>query len=393
MPSGTPGFVGQRLIEAREARGLTAVALADLVGISRAAVSQYENGQATPRPEVMLKITRVLNLPPRFFSRPFTRRESTPVFYRSMSAATKTARTRAEWRMEWLCEEIVPYLSNLVDLPEVKFPAISINDPSTLTLDEIELAAAETRRFWGLKGGPISNIVWLLENNGAVVTREEFGAEKLDSFSSWKEDARPYVFLNADKHSAVRSRFDAAHEIGHLILHRDLPAARLRNPADHHLAEVQANRFASAFLLPAESFGHDIDYPALDRLRLLKPKWLVSIGAMLKRSENLGFISDSDARYLWISYGRRGWKRREPLDDDLEVEKPRVKSQAFELLLGQHVQTVDDILAYIPYSPRDVEELAVLPHGSLNPQPPTVRLKAGVKGRVIRFPPTQQRPE
>jgi len=390
MPSGTPGFVGERLTEAREARGLTAVALADLLGVSRAAVSQYENGQVTPRPEVMFRITRVLNLPPQFFSRPIRQREPIPVFYRSMSAATKTARTRAEWRMEWLCEEIVPYLCSLVDFPEVEFPAVTIDDPSTLTTDEIETAAAEVRRFWGLKDGPISNIVWLLENNGAVVTREEFGTEKLDSFSSWKEDGRPYVFLSADKHSAVRSRFDAAHEIGHLVLHRGFAASRLRNPADHRLAEDQANRFASAFLLPEQSFSRDIDYPTLDRLRALKTKWLVSIGAMLKRAEDLGFVSDSEARHLWILYVRRGWKRREPLDDDLEIEKPRLKSQAFELLLNQRVQSIDDVLAYIPYPPSDIEELAMLPRGYLSPKPPTVQLKAAAKGRLIQFPSTQR---
>ena len=102
MPSGTPGFVGGRLTEAREARGLTAVALADLLGVSKAAISQYESGHVTPRPDIMQKMAQVLNLPPYFFSRPVQEHEAATVFYRSLSAATRTARSRAERRMGWL---------------------------------------------------------------------------------------------------------------------------------------------------------------------------------------------------------------------------------------------------------------------------------------------------
>lgn len=376
MPPGTPGFVGGRLTEAREARGLTAIALADLLGVSRAAVSQYESGQATPRPEIMQKMMQVLNLPPHFFSRPVSERKSPTVFYRSLSAATKGARTRAGRRLQWLWEEIVPYLLEFVELPEVNFPETDMPDnPNAISVGQIETAALELRRFWGIGDGPISNVVWLLENNGAIVTREELGAETLDSFSAWLFDGRPYVFLNADKDSAARSRFDASHELGHLVLHRHVDSARLRNPSDYRTMEEQANKFAAAFLLPAESFGHDIYQPTLDALRTLKPKWIVSIGAMLMRVERLGFISSDEARLLWIAYGRRGWRRREPLDAELPVEKPRLKLEAFELLLGQAVQANDDMLASLPFSPTDIEELAVLPRGYFSPKPPPVRLK------------------
>ena len=39
MKLGTPGFVGPRLREAREGRGLTAMSLAELLGITRSAIS------------------------------------------------------------------------------------------------------------------------------------------------------------------------------------------------------------------------------------------------------------------------------------------------------------------------------------------------------------------
>ena len=105
MKLGTPGFVAERLREAREARGLAAAALAEIVGVSPAAISQYENGAQSPRPEVMQAIADKLSLPVRHFLRPMPPRlPGVGIIYRSMSAATRTDRLRAERRQGWLRE-------------------------------------------------------------------------------------------------------------------------------------------------------------------------------------------------------------------------------------------------------------------------------------------------
>src|SRR5688572_4245418 len=101
MTVGTPGFQGARLVEAREARRLTGIALADLVPITRAAISTYEKGTATPSPEVFSRICDALRLPPHFFTRGPREKEMSSVFYRSLSSATKSARVRAERRFAW----------------------------------------------------------------------------------------------------------------------------------------------------------------------------------------------------------------------------------------------------------------------------------------------------
>src|SRR6266849_9103239 len=109
MMIGTPGFKGRRLTQAREARGLTAVALAEMIGVKGANISHYEHGKQTPSPEVMDRISQVLNCPPAFFLREFKLLDDSCIWYRSMSAATKMARVRAEARFTWL-KEIVGYL-------------------------------------------------------------------------------------------------------------------------------------------------------------------------------------------------------------------------------------------------------------------------------------------
>lgn len=53
MRVGTPGFSGQRLREAREARGLTAISVSELAEVSVQAVYHYESGRMSPSPDVL----------------------------------------------------------------------------------------------------------------------------------------------------------------------------------------------------------------------------------------------------------------------------------------------------------------------------------------------------
>src|SRR6185312_6064885 len=119
--------------------------------------------------------------------------------------------------------------------------------------------------------GPISNVTWLLENIGAVVARTDLGAAELDGLSRWSDLlGHPCVMLASGDATACRSRFDAAHELGHLILHRAVTPAQSRDPAIHRQLEQQAHRFAGAFLLPKAAFAAELFSMTLDSFRQLK---------------------------------------------------------------------------------------------------------------------------
>jgi Zn-dependent peptidase ImmA (M78 family)/transcriptional regulator with XRE-family HTH domain len=376
---GTPGFVGEHLREAREARGLTAISLADLIGVTRQAISLYESGEVSPQPDVMEQIANKLNLPVAFFLRPTNTTSYSAIFFRSQAAATKLDRGRGGSRIRWLSTIIVPYLRQFVSFPKINLPTLSIPDnPLRLIDDEIEEIAIEVRRKWGLGDGPISNMVLLIENNGFIVTRMDLDAPTLDAFSTFvSNDGTPYVILGADKQSAVRSRFDTAHETGHFILHRNFRPDRLKNALDFKVTEQQANRFASAFLIPRNKFADDFDIPTLDAFLALKNKWLVSVGMLIKRAFDLGFISEEHYRRLWINYNRRGWRREEPLDNKLPIEQPVLLRRAYKLLIESKVRTPEQILTEIPLAPKDIEELMYLPNGCLVPSLPQVELREG----------------
>jgi Zn-dependent peptidase ImmA (M78 family)/transcriptional regulator with XRE-family HTH domain len=375
---GTPGFVGERLKEAREARGLTAIALADLLNITKQAISLYELGDVSPQPDMMQEIAYKLNLPIAFFLRPIKYGSSSAVFFRALCAANKSDRGRGRSRMRWLYEVIVPYLMGFVTFPKVNIPEVgTISNPLRLTDDDIENIATQVRRYWGLGDGPISNVVLLMENNGFIITRMDLESPALDAFSNlpMSFDNTPYIILGNDKQSSVRSRFDAGHELGHLILHRSIKDSDLNKATDFKIIEQQANRFSSAFLVPMNKFSEDFSLPTLNAFRALKSKWLVSVALLIKRAYDLGFIPDEHYRRLWIYYNHKGWRKEEPLDSELPIEQPLLLRRAFASIIEAKVRTPEQLLSELPLSSKDVEGLIHLPEGYFDPSAPEIGLK------------------
>lgn len=374
MSVGASNFKGKRLTHAREARGITQTSLADMINISRAAISQYEKGQRFPSSDILKKIANTLNFPMHFFLQDISVRGCKPIFFRSMSAATKMARLSAKRRYEWLLD-IVRYLREFVTLPEVNFPRFDLASIDDKIIEDI---ANQTREHWGLGFGPISNVAWLLENNGAIVVRQELGAKTLDAFSNWNEDdtPTPYFILGEEKMSAVRSRFDAAHELGHMILHYHVNENELRNTSTFKLIEDQANHFASAFLLPEQTFSQEVFFaPNLEMLVPLKSKWRVSIAAMVKRLRQLRLISCEREQRLFINISRRHWRTKEPLDDELEIEKPRLLQKAFDVLRDRNIINQQSLAMSLALTIEDIERTIGMPEYFRN-----------ASATIIRFP-------
>jgi Zn-dependent peptidase ImmA (M78 family)/DNA-binding XRE family transcriptional regulator len=385
---------------------LTAVSLAEIVGVSPQAISLYERGKAKPTAEVLAALSQAVNLPELFFMRPSTEPTRGTVFYRSLSSATKAARARAEQRFLWL-RQIAAYASKFVRLPESNFPNLGLPDnPLLLSSVEIEEAAEQVRRYWKMGDGPIGNMVALLENQGAIVARDRLGAATLDGLSEFApDDRRAYIMIGIDKGSYARWRFDAAHELGHIVLHQTLDQTFLRRSEHFKTVEEQAHRFAAAFLLPMAQFGEDLFAANLDTLRSMKQKWGVSIAMMIVRARHARLISEEAERRLWVNLSRRGWRREEPFDASTPPEEPRLLRQSFELLLGERLQTPEDVAVDLALPAAEIETLAGLSLGYLSGNFTAVNVREwpgrGGKpaeiddlktpGRVIHLPPRPRR--
>ena len=370
MPVGSPGFMGARLREAREARQMTGMVLSEIAGVTASSISAYENGHASPSPEVLERIAATLRFKLAFF---FRKEEShnalarQTIFERSKASTTKGTRRRAQHQRTWLRESL-QYLSQFIKLPPTNVPEFPHKFDWLVCSDvDIESMARRTRRAWNLGDGPISNATLLVENNGIIATLIAMNGNNLDAFSVWDGiDGRPYIALNANVQSPFRTRFNVCHELAHLILHKRLSPSEFESRGYFKMAEAQADRFASAFLTPSESFSREIAVPNLDMFRSLKSRWRVSIKMMIHRAHELDIINREEARHLYINYNRRGWNKQEPLDETSLVEEPRLARRAFEIVVENSLIQRSQIAAALPFNTEDVEQLANLPIGYLD---------------------------
>ncbi|ULH17407.1 XRE family transcriptional regulator (plasmid) [Deinococcus sp. KNUC1210] len=365
MKPRSPGFTAGRLTQARESAGLTKAELAGLVGVTSAAIGQYEAGERTPGPDILERLSNQVGQPLAFFMRPAPPTRSGVVFYRSFQAAARVARLKAQARMTFLWDAM-DYFSSLIELPAVDMPKVGSLPwhPREITDQMIESAALIARQHWNLGDAPAPNIVWLLEGSGAVVMRLDLGSDKLEALSEWRdEDGRPYVILNSLKRNAFRSRADVAHELGHLLLHRHVTQEQLDDKETFKLIEEQAWQFAQNFLLPDTAFMRDVYSLNLDALRTLKPKWKVSIAFMLHRIYSLGVLS-SDKYTNYRKYlAQRGWLKTEPFDIETEPEQPLLLKQMVEFMSERKIHSPDQLLTGLAFNPELLEELTQVDQG------------------------------
>ncbi len=360
------GFVSERLVEARKSKGISAVDLASMIEVSAQSLSKYENGHQAPRREVVERLSKTLGFAEQYFFRVPYDSDQNPIFWRAKLTAQASDLDRASVRLKWL-KEIVDYVGDFFDFPQLQLMEASIpDDPLQISTDLIELIAAEVRGNWSVKRGPMPDIVEKLEESGVLVSRIHVGAEKVDAFSQWSDRFHiPFIVLSRDKASAVRQRFDAAHELGHILLHPKVTDRHLNNRATYKALEKQADTFASFLLLPERDFLDELFSPTLDGFLSLKERWGVSVAAMIMRSGSLGLLDEAATRRMWMNYTRRGWRKGEPLDGKLEKESPYLIRRSFEMLIDAGVQSPAEICNALPFPVGDLEELADLEAGTL----------------------------
>jgi Zn-dependent peptidase ImmA (M78 family)/DNA-binding XRE family transcriptional regulator len=356
------GFQSNRLRQILAARRLTQVQLASMVGVSPATISKWRAGTQAPERDALDRLASVVNVTPEWFTRSPAEKVSTP-FFRSNASAHVAARAMLEARLEWT-QDLAAALMEFVDYPDVSLPTRSYVDPEEITAEDIEQAACECRDMWRLGRSMIQDLALAVEGAGVILVREETGVAQIEGLSAWSERlGRPIILLSADKDNGYRSRFDLAHELGHLVLHRYIKRPTERDR--HKLLEQQAHRFAGAFLLPAETFSTEVRTPVtLDDLLLLKRRWGVSAAAIIMRLRALELLDEDDALILFKRRSARWGAKSEPGDGNRAPERPRLLRRTIDLLVDEKIMPLEAIPRHIGLAATDVESLAGLPEGS-----------------------------
>jgi len=359
MRQGIQNFQPERLTQARESLGMTKVALSRVIGVSSATVSKWESGKQSPEERHLSSVSSFLRVPTHWFTKPLDHSSGKPFFFRSQTATTKTARAIAKVQLKWAME-IAQTLQEWVELPAIDLPIVEETNVLNIADDEIIDLANECRRRWGIGDAPIADVLLAMENAGIVCVKGELGHTKMDGVSHWGADGRPYVFISTDKANGIRNRFDAAHELAHLITHSKVSEADYRK----HYKEIerQANLFAGAFLLPETSFAQDIALPTLDGFLSMKKRWKVSISAMIMRSHQLNIIDDNEKLRLYKGRSAKGWATREPYDD-IPPEQPRLLHRSVKIITDHGILNKESLLDKLALDETLCEKLCNLEDG------------------------------
>ncbi len=375
-------FSPSRLTIARHRRAWTKSDLAKRAGVSLRSVSAYENGDTEPEADTLARIAAALGFAVEFFTAPdLDPVEPDSASFRALSTMTAGQRNAA-LAAGAIAIEFAEWLDRRFVLPSTDLPEFPGAEP--------EGAARALRQAWALGERPIRNLVHLLELHGVRVFSLAEQCREVDAFCIWRKGI-PYVFLNTQK-SPERSRLDAAHELGHLVLHRHAHAACSAEATDHdpdervasfqgRQAEDEANAFASAFLMPRAALRATVPrLPTFDQLVQIKRTWRVSLAALVHRLHSIGTFNDWQYRNLCIEISRNGYRTQEPhgLDDR---ESSQVLAKVFTELKKKG-QTRHDVAKALRIPARELEELlfgltvsAMEGDGEIAPTPPRGHLR------------------
>ncbi|GAA1270549.1 XRE family transcriptional regulator [Sphaerisporangium rubeum] len=355
-------FDQARLTQARRLAGLTKKDLAERIGVTPAAVGQYETGTTHPRPHLIPRLADELDVPLAFFltGRPHGKLDGSMAHFRSLRSTRAHQRAKAVAFVEQVWE-LTHALELLVRLPRVDLPGFSGGEVhSGVELPREPAAAARAlRAHWGLGTGPVAHLVRHMEAHGIVVVfpPPDEDATTVDAFST-SQLPRPIVVLTANRFDDVhRHRFTAAHELGHLVLHGDTAAG---DPQQ----EREADAFAAEFLTPRDSVLPDLPRRLdLRRLAELRQIWGVSVDSLLYRCREVGLLSDSSTAR---AYQRLAALRDQPGFTAEPIttysgEHPAMLRQAFDLARSETPLTLPRLATRLAWHPTRVRALLGLP--------------------------------
>lgn len=351
-------FIGKSLTNIRILNELSRSQLAEELGITEQAVWQYENGYVSPKLEVVNKMKTLFKVKSAYFFREDLIENSQPenirierIAYRSESI-NSAMKTQSELMHVRFLDAFIKKIGKKIKYPKNEILSLRqqvleyLNSNQDIGRElQIRYIAQLARKHINLSDDNNKNFLFYLEKSGVFIFEKSIG-ETIDAYSLWTEDDIPYIVLGNIKKSAARRNFDLAHELGHLLLHYKTEFNMLDKPS-YKIKEDEAHLFASEFLMPMKAFTEDVSkinkVSNPDAYRELKEKWLVSLQAMAMRARNLELITHQQFRYFFMSINKNGYRKEEPLDAVLPIEKPMKVRSILQLILEKKIIDLEQL--------------------------------------------------
>jgi Zn-dependent peptidase ImmA (M78 family)/DNA-binding XRE family transcriptional regulator len=308
VPSVDPKCLGQRLFEARQARGLTQQEAADYLQCSRPVLIAIEKGTRPAKPDEIIKLASLYGRTVHELVRPG---EPVSDLQPHLRAAVSRAEPGNE-EMEQAIKDLQRFAENYRELETLMGTPMTSNYPPEVPLtDHVKVAALaedvaiRERNRLGLGDQPVYELRELLEAD--VGLRIMYGdlPSHIAGMYAYAGDVGCCIVVNR-RHPAERRRASLSHEYGHVIVDRYSPGVDYlshagRKPGKERFAET----FGMAFLMPATSLRRRFneivstkgDFQVAD-LCQLSHLYFVSVEAMAYRLEGLQLIPAGTMEHL-----------------------------------------------------------------------------------------------
>jgi Zn-dependent peptidase ImmA (M78 family)/DNA-binding XRE family transcriptional regulator len=307
-----PRVLGQRIAEARRARGKTQEEVAAYLRVSRPTYIAVEKGDRAAKPDVIIKLAA-------FFGRKVHElvRSGAPVtglqphlraVADKMEEGGQTGLNTAIDQLRALAEDYQE-LERVMNAPlRPSYPPEVVLNPKIDPAEQAEVVAEQERKRLGLGDQPVIYLRDTLEwDLGLRIFYTGDLPSNLAGMYAYAIELGACLLINR-KHPPERRRVSMLHEYGHFLLSTDRYKPGIdylmmpgRKPANERFAEA----FALSVLMPAASVRQKFydtvamtgDFQVADLCRM-KHFYFVSLEAMTLRVEQLGLIPKGTWEHL-----------------------------------------------------------------------------------------------
>lgn len=275
----------KRLKSARLMKGLSMDELCERINhlVSKQSISKYEKGMMMPDSTVLIALSKALEVNIDFFFRPY-KTSFENIEFRKKSKLRISVQNSIK---EKVSDEIERYME-IEDLLDVENHYIARYKEIVIQKkDDVFHLVRQLRKDWKIGEDAISNITFLLEENGIKVIYLD-AEPGFDGLSGVVNQSKPFIIVNKNANSE-RQRFTALHELGHLILNipDELPDKE---------KEKLCNVFANEMLIPTSELIHLLGEArkdiSLQELIPIQSQYGISIDALMYKAKECGIISE-----------------------------------------------------------------------------------------------------
>jgi len=320
---------GNRLKLARKMAGFSLQELADALSnkVTKQALNKYELGLMNPTTDVLMALSKSLNIKPDYFLKK-QQVELGEITFRKKASLSKKDE-------ESIVEKARDYVERNFEIEDILGIECDFSNPLMQYIisnkSEVEAAAIKLREAWELGNNPIPNIIEMLELKGIKVLLIE-DVDDIDGFSVYTSNGIPLVVINSRGKSIERIRFTVIHELAHLLLNFDESVK-----SDSKLIEKLCHYFSSCFLIPSKMLikmigGKARTYIAINELITIKEYYGISIRAIVHRLQELQVITQTYYQ-RWVIYMSKTYGQK----DEPGNYKGEEKSKNFEQLISRAI--------------------------------------------------------